>query len=72
MSISKIPKITGFKTAKIILDNFFPDTLAAINSPESEIAPIQMIVETIALSGKISKTASTEVKAKKSRILLNE
>ena len=67
-----MPNITGFKTAKIILDNFFPETLAAINSPESEIAPIQMIVETIALNGKISKIASTEVKAKKSKILLNE
>ena len=67
-----IPKITGFKTAKIILDNFFPDTLAAINSPESEIAPIQKIVETIALNGKISKTVSTDVYSKKSKMLVNE
>ena len=55
-----MPTMTGFKTAKIILYKPLPETLAATNSPESEIAPMQMIVETIALNGKISNTASKE------------
>ena len=40
-----MPTMTGFKTAKIILYKPLPETLAAINSPESEIAPIKIKIE---------------------------
>ena len=44
--------------------SFLPETLAAINSPESEIAPTQIMVETIALKGKMSNKASNDEKDK--------
>jgi hypothetical protein len=49
--------------------SFLPETLAAINSPESEIAPIQIMVETIALKGKISNKESNDEKDKNRKIL---